>query len=202
MATAFCKNVQKYDDWCKSCMQPKICSKMSAEMLLKQNSIFSGINFMLLPLRILQIGWRNWLLDPEGSIDLSWINVVFTFWAHSTSLANAAASKMLRLSAPPLSSSRNIPSKSSARSVYSWRQCLKSIFFLRLWRWGILYFLSPALHLKPKRCSTREGSALTRKFTELESSQGKTLAYFSLPPATKRKNISSVCPYQTFSGRS
>ncbi len=193
MATAFCKNVQKYDDWCKSCMQPKICSKMS------RNSIFSGINFMMSPLRILQIGGWNWSqVIPRPSLNkrrfylLGALDVVGE--RRGVENVTVVGSSTFVVEKHPLKVVRSL--------CIFLASMFKIYFFLRLWRRGILYFLSPALHLKPKRCSTREGSALTRKFTELESSQGKTLAYFSLPPATKRKNISSVCPYQTFSGRS
>jgi hypothetical protein len=44
-----CCSVQK--------LQLKICSKISAEMLVKQNSTFYNIYFVLAPLRIAQIHW-------------------------------------------------------------------------------------------------------------------------------------------------
>ncbi len=44
-------------------LQPKICCKISAEMLVKQNSIICAIYFMPTPLRIAKIGWWNWLQE-------------------------------------------------------------------------------------------------------------------------------------------
>jgi len=37
----------------------QICSKISAQMLVKQKSIFCNTNFMLVPLQIARISWRN-----------------------------------------------------------------------------------------------------------------------------------------------
>jgi len=54
MATASGKNVPKYGAQHKM-PQPKMCSKISAEMLTKQNIIFSAIYFTLALLRISQI---------------------------------------------------------------------------------------------------------------------------------------------------
>ncbi len=54
MARAFVKNVPNYCSGANAVA--KKCTKISAEMLVKQNSIFSVIYFMLAPLRIAQIG--------------------------------------------------------------------------------------------------------------------------------------------------
>ncbi len=47
--------------------------KILAEMLVKQNSIFRAINIMLVPLRIVQIGWwkKTYMFVIEGNILLS-----------------------------------------------------------------------------------------------------------------------------------
>jgi hypothetical protein len=58
IATAFGENAPKYDVQCK-CSNLKIFSKISAEMLVKDISIFCAIYSMLAPLRIAQIGWSN-----------------------------------------------------------------------------------------------------------------------------------------------
>jgi hypothetical protein len=54
MARPFVKNVPNYCSGANAVA--KKCTKISAEMLVKQNSIFSAIYFMLAPLRIAQIG--------------------------------------------------------------------------------------------------------------------------------------------------
>jgi hypothetical protein len=56
MATILGKNAPKYGVQCKSC-RLKICSKISAEILAKQNSHFCA--FMLALSCIAQIGWLN-----------------------------------------------------------------------------------------------------------------------------------------------
>jgi len=58
MATAFGENAPKYDVQCKS-SNLKIFSKISAEMLVKDISIFCAIYPLLAPLHIAQIGWSN-----------------------------------------------------------------------------------------------------------------------------------------------
>jgi hypothetical protein len=54
MARPFVKNVPNYCAGANAVAEKSI--KISAEMLVKQNSIFSAIYFMLAPLRIAQIG--------------------------------------------------------------------------------------------------------------------------------------------------
>ncbi len=44
--------------WCSmQKLQPKICSKILAEMLVKLSSIFCAVYFMLVPLHIVHISW-------------------------------------------------------------------------------------------------------------------------------------------------
>jgi hypothetical protein len=53
----FCGKIEpKYGARHKGC-KPKTCSKISAQMLVKQDSTFCAIYLMLAQLRIAQIGW-------------------------------------------------------------------------------------------------------------------------------------------------
>ncbi len=53
---AFVKNAQKYGSQLKSCSL-----KYAIKFIINQISIFCAIYFMLVPLRIVQNGWWNWL---------------------------------------------------------------------------------------------------------------------------------------------
>jgi hypothetical protein len=56
LATTFDENAPRYCAQCKP-GSPKSAVKFSAEMFVKQYSIFCARYFMLVPLRIAQIDW-------------------------------------------------------------------------------------------------------------------------------------------------